>query len=102
MTGYIYNPNTMAADHLKMDRYREINDGVAVKVSDGYLWVRTTAKKLGCLEQGGRADRVVKCKFGGTIEDAMKPVNEFGTTMIDRIIQGYDDVIIVRHGHVIR
>ena len=70
-----------------MKCFVEIRNGVEAAVANGKLYLRLTDIVHGCLEQGGRLNRVVAEKYDGTLEDAQKPINDYGTTDIDCLIE---------------
>lgn len=79
-------------------KYTQVGDGRRAKVQDGALYVMQTNMCYGMLEQGGRAGRVYKMPYTGTLEGARK-ANGIGISDIDRCIE-YGDV--VRQGRLIQ
>lgn len=84
-----------------MTKYKTISDGIEAKIVNGKAYVRVTNMVHGGLEQGGRINRIYRqstqCK---TVEALQKPCNDYGTTMIDFIIN--DPSNIIRYGNKIK
>lgn len=52
-------------------RYTKVNEGIDVKVHEGYLYVRLTGIRKGMVVQGERAGRINRKPYEGTVENAI-------------------------------
>ena len=85
-------------------RYVEVGAGIEAKVANGYLYVKYSNMRHGCLEQGGRCGRILRVKYDGTLADAIAD-SYWGISDIDRTINDqmseHSVVEVVRHGILI-
>lgn len=80
--------------------YNKITGGIEGRIDNGYAYVRVTNMVHGCLEQGGRLNRVYRAKTDcKTINDLVQPYNDYGACELDIIM---DSSNVIRHGDIIR
>jgi hypothetical protein len=82
-------------------KYARIKDGIEARIHNGYLFVRSTDISGDFLIEGGRAGRVCKMPYTGTLEDA-KTIGTYNDPFMTDIQACIDRGIIVRCGRVIQ
>jgi hypothetical protein len=80
--------------------YQDVEDGLRVKIYKNNLYVETTDTKMGCLVQGGIAQRVYKMPYNGKIDSVISKDDGCGV-YYPVIEQCFINGKIIRKGRII-